>query len=308
MMDDLAPKLSEGNARRGEHLRMLRNKKTMIIRLRAHLSILVSFVLRSPGGDPTKAAKHAVGLIQRAIGRTTLGISFYGKVREGQGGVTVLDGLDLNPVTPRRPLRAVKSAVKVFSSRRKAPQRGKLHPSQKLRAGANGTTAVPHVFDDDCEGNVYECRRALPPRTNADELLRHTIDDILTEAPTDLSCPSTLTPRLDLLHTRQSDTAQDSPSSSHSSFPNLQNLGTSFMHVGRLPSAESHESSKNDGASREGEIDECTVCMSAKVNSALYKCGHSCMCYECAMQTYRSSGLCPLCRASILDVIKIFKA
>uniref|UniRef100_A0A6F7PS48 Neuralized n=1 Tax=Haemonchus contortus TaxID=6289 RepID=A0A6F7PS48_HAECO len=177
-----------------------------------------------------------------------------------------------------------------------------------LRAGANGTTAVPHVFDDDCEGNVYECRRALPPRTNADELLRHTIDDIPTEAPTDLSCPSTLTPRLDLLHTRQSDTAQDSSSSSHSSFPNLQNLGTSFMHVGRLPSAENRESSKDEDAPREGEIDECTVCMSAKVNSALYKCGHSCMCYDCAMQTYRSSGLCPLCRASILDVIKIFKA
>ncbi|VDM52250.1 unnamed protein product [Angiostrongylus costaricensis] len=50
------------------------------------------------------------------------------------------------------------------------------------------------------------------------------------------------------------------------------------------------------------------VCMWAKVNSALYKCGHSCMCYDCAMQTYRSSGLCPLCRASIVDVLKIFKA
>nr|CDJ93677.1 Zinc finger domain containing protein [Haemonchus contortus] len=288
MMDELAPKLSRRKRATWGAFKNVEElvKKTMIIRLHAHLSILVSFVVRSPGGDPTKAAKHAVGVIQRAIGRTTLGISFYGRVREGKGSVTVLNDLDMNPV-----------CVCLCEA---------LNLDHLYSSSKNRLAKLERLFG--FSTRVYECRRALPPRTNADELLRHTIDDIPTEAPTDLSCPSTLTPRLDLLHTRQSDTAQDSSSSSHSSFPNLQNLGTSFMHVGRLPSAENRESSKDEDAPREGEIDECTVCMSAKVNSALYKCGHSCMCYDCAMQTYRSSGLCPLCRASILDVIKIFKA
>ncbi|KHJ99999.1 zinc finger, C3HC4 type [Oesophagostomum dentatum] len=114
---------------------------------------------------------------------------------------------------------------------------------------------------------------------------------------------------LESLLSRQSGVAQDLPSSSRSSMPNLQSL--SVPTATRAKSAQlsiGRESAERDEGQQGDEMDECTVCMSARVNSALYKCGHSCMCYDCAMQTYRSSGLCPLCRASIMDVIKIFKA
>ncbi|RCN53652.1 zinc finger, C3HC4 type [Ancylostoma caninum] len=114
---------------------------------------------------------------------------------------------------------------------------------------------------------------------------------------------------LDSLLGRPSGTSQDLPSSSRSSLPNLQSLSASS--ATRAKSAQlsaGRESSDREEGPQGDDTDECTVCMSARVNSALYKCGHSCMCYDCAMQTYRSSGLCPLCRASIMDVIKIFKA
>ncbi|EYC15259.1 hypothetical protein Y032_0037g3420 [Ancylostoma ceylanicum] len=114
---------------------------------------------------------------------------------------------------------------------------------------------------------------------------------------------------LDSLLGRPSGASQDLPSSSRSSLPNLQSLSASS--ATRAKSAQlsvGRESSDREEGPQGDDTDECTVCMSARVNSALYKCGHSCMCYDCAMQTYRSSGLCPLCRASIMDVIKIFKA
>ncbi|KAK6766150.1 hypothetical protein RB195_025823 [Necator americanus] len=117
------------------------------------------------------------------------------------------------------------------------------------------------------------------------------------------------TSALDSLLGRPSGATQDLPSSSRSSLPNLQSLSASS--ATRAKSAQlsvGRQSSEQEEGPQGDDTDECTVCMSARVNSALYKCGHSCMCYDCAMQTYRSSGLCPLCRASIMDVIKIFKA
>ncbi|KAK5973987.1 Zinc finger C3HC4 type [Trichostrongylus colubriformis] len=113
---------------------------------------------------------------------------------------------------------------------------------------------------------------------------------------------------LESLLSRPSGATQDLPTSSRSSLPNLQVLNPTFTRARSAQLSVERDSSEGDDTPKGDELDECTVCMSARVNSALYKCGHSCMCYDCAMQTYRSSGLCPLCRASILDVIKIFKA
>ncbi|KAG1661233.1 E3 ubiquitin-protein ligase NEURL1 [Nymphon striatum] len=55
---------------------------------------------------------------------------------------------------------------------------------------------------------------------------------------------------------------------------------------------------------------ECAVCYERPVNSVLYTCGHMCLCYECAMQQWRGEGLgqCPICRAMIQDVIRIYKS
>ena len=59
-----------------------------------------------------------------------------------------------------------------------------------------------------------------------------------------------------------------------------------------------------------GMSEECTVCYEKAVDSVLYACGHMCMCYECAIQQWqgRGGGLCPICRASIRDVIRTYRS
>ncbi|RZC36063.1 Neuralized, zf-C3HC4 3, and/or Nup160 domain containing protein [Asbolus verrucosus] len=54
---------------------------------------------------------------------------------------------------------------------------------------------------------------------------------------------------------------------------------------------------------------ECVVCYDNIIDTALYRCGHTCMCYDCAVQQWQGKGHghCPLCRAVIKDVIRINK-
>ncbi|XP_071949249.1 E3 ubiquitin-protein ligase NEURL1B-like [Antedon mediterranea] len=56
------------------------------------------------------------------------------------------------------------------------------------------------------------------------------------------------------------------------------------------------------------EDNECTVCFEKSVNAVFYKCGHMCTCYECGKKLKLSGSHCPICRAFIKDVIKIFKS
>lgn len=53
----------------------------------------------------------------------------------------------------------------------------------------------------------------------------------------------------------------------------------------------------------------CTMCCQKEINSVLYKCGHMCMCFQCAMQQKQGAGngQCPICRAVIKDVIRTFR-
>nr|CAG4647769.1 EOG090X03H5 [Moina brachiata] len=63
-----------------------------------------------------------------------------------------------------------------------------------------------------------------------------------------------------------------------------------------------------------GSSSECTVCYERSVDCVLYSCGHMCLCYDCALTLYRggrssgSTGLCPICRAPIRDVIRAYRS
>ncbi|XP_066582353.1 protein neuralized isoform X2 [Prorops nasuta] len=59
-----------------------------------------------------------------------------------------------------------------------------------------------------------------------------------------------------------------------------------------------------------GQPSECSICYERNINSVLYMCGHMCMCYTCAIQQWRGKGggHCPLCRAPIRDVIRIYRS
>ena len=59
-----------------------------------------------------------------------------------------------------------------------------------------------------------------------------------------------------------------------------------------------------------GQPSECSICYERSIDSVLYMCGHMCMCFPCATQQWRGKGggHCPLCRAPIRDVIRIYRS
>lgn len=63
-------------------------------------------------------------------------------------------------------------------------------------------------------------------------------------------------------------------------------------------------------ASGQQPTSECSICYERAVDCVLYMCGHMCMCYTCAIQQWRGKGggHCPLCRAQIRDVIRIYRS
>lgn len=55
-------------------------------------------------------------------------------------------------------------------------------------------------------------------------------------------------------------------------------------------------------ADEEGEM--CQICYGESVDALFYDCGHVCACVECAKQV----DVCPICRKSVQQVVKIWKA
>ncbi|VDK45731.1 unnamed protein product [Anisakis simplex] len=109
-------------------------------------------------------------------------------------------------------------------------------------------------------------------------------------------------------------------------------ISTSSTNINQQPPSQLGTAASNRSLScgeyEDNGDDECKICMSAKaillhdtsavmiiiidliiqVNCAIYKCGHTSMCYECAMYTWRERGECPICRKKINDVIKIYRS
>ncbi|OWF41704.1 uncharacterized protein LOC110462041 [Mizuhopecten yessoensis] len=51
----------------------------------------------------------------------------------------------------------------------------------------------------------------------------------------------------------------------------------------------------------------CCVCLEGTVNVTFLNCGHTSCCYNCANNLKNSTKICPICRQTIRDVVRIFR-
>ncbi|XP_020256680.1 uncharacterized protein LOC109833426 [Asparagus officinalis] len=50
----------------------------------------------------------------------------------------------------------------------------------------------------------------------------------------------------------------------------------------------------------------CCICHEMQIDSLIYRCGHMCTCFNCANVLKSSSGACPICHSSIVDVVRAY--
>lgn len=52
----------------------------------------------------------------------------------------------------------------------------------------------------------------------------------------------------------------------------------------------------------------CVICLEQTCDTVMYRCGHFCCCYSCARQLRADGHHCPICRAEVTDILRIYKS
>ncbi|XP_077437656.1 E3 ubiquitin-protein ligase NEURL1-like isoform X2 [Vanacampus margaritifer] len=102
---------------------------------------------------------------------------------------------------------------------------------------------------------------------------------------------------------------------SSSSAVNVPNVGLPSKRHNRFspppsvtePQQNSPPASPSSPSSAE-ESDKCAICWDDTANTALYDCGHLCLCFACALTLKQEQKSCPICRKPILDIIKTYRS
>ncbi len=66
------------------------------------------------------------------------------------------------------------------------------------------------------------------------------------------------------------------------------------------------EDEKLAGGDDEDDESLCAVCSDSKKIIALLPCGHKQLCGRCTLNTVHERNCCPLCNATIVDVVRVF--
>jgi len=52
----------------------------------------------------------------------------------------------------------------------------------------------------------------------------------------------------------------------------------------------------------------CVVCLEFQCDTVLYRCGHLCCCFSCARTLKVAGHHCPVCRAEVTDILRIYRS
>ena len=52
----------------------------------------------------------------------------------------------------------------------------------------------------------------------------------------------------------------------------------------------------------------CVVCLEYPCDTVLYRCGHLCCCFSCARALKVAGHHCPVCRAEVSDILRIYRS
>ncbi|KAJ8534856.1 hypothetical protein K7X08_016584 [Anisodus acutangulus] len=75
-----------------------------------------------------------------------------------------------------------------------------------------------------------------------------------------------------------------------------QDVAAAISQLGQKSRGNSDKKGSNKG--------NCCICCEEPVDSLLYRCGHMCTCFKCAHKLISGSGICPICQAPIMGVVR----
>ena len=174
-----------------------------------------------------------------------------------------------------------------------------------LETVANIVATFNRVFLDSNDDN--------PPR---EVVIAQSSFDETEQSPEEVSVLPPVSNVLDLFsNDRRSDSLRDDEFVSGNDVVGSEDRSSSSSHQSPPAVAADPEEPANRAASRQSnasqsEKPECSICCCEEANTAIYDCGHICMCVECAENLRGRSRVpvCPICRRPIKDVIKVFHA
>ncbi|XP_057704895.1 E3 ubiquitin-protein ligase NEURL1-like isoform X2 [Corythoichthys intestinalis] len=102
----------------------------------------------------------------------------------------------------------------------------------------------------------------------------------------------------------------NTPSSTQANVANVTSYNERQLRLSSSSHTETEKSALASSPSSPSALpatDDCAICCDDTADTALYNCGHLCLCYKCALRLKQDKATCPICRKPIKDIIKTYR-
>lgn len=141
--------------------------------------------------------------------------------------------------------------------------------------------------------------------------LDHTIDQLLSSLNLQEFIPAFAAERIDL---EAAKLLTEEVHATHADPPpltlaqDMKNLGLPLGPRRKLIAALKADTRVAPSKPADEDATDCKVCFEAKINCVIMNCAHSAVCISCGEKLLAQRAACPICRAPIKSVIRIFNA